>query len=192
MRGQGSEPGVPSSRLLDLLAGDLPGYRRERDDEGRVQFVPADGGLVLGVASRTERRFLGRTEIAVFETTHAASLLVGSIVELKHTGGVRRSGITAVVKQGGGAVNRFAEALAADGGLIEATLTLDFTRFEVQGGPDGARSRVELMGASHVAIALPPIRSYVRLYPDQREALVMALERVGRVASRVGPAAGEG
>jgi hypothetical protein len=41
-------------------------------------------------------------------------------------------------------------------------------------------ARVELMGASHVAIALPPMRSYVRLYDDQREALLSTLAELGR------------
>lgn len=112
-------------------------------------------------------------------------------MELRHTGGMRRSGLTAAVLQGDGRAQRVAEALGADRGLAEAALPLDFTRFEIHGESSGCWSRVELVGASHVAIALPPIRSYVRLYPDQREALVAALTEVDRVLDRIGPASTE-
>jgi hypothetical protein len=41
------------------------------------------------------------------------------------------------------------------------------------------------MGASYVTIAFPPMRSYVRLYPDQREALVATFGELERVASQL-------
>ena len=44
---------------------------------------------------------------------------------------------------------------------------------------------VELMGASYVSIAFPPMRSYIRLYPDQREALVATFGELERVASQL-------
>jgi hypothetical protein len=59
-------------------------------------------------------------------------------------------------------------------------MPLDFTKFEIHGDAAGSRVRVELMGASHVAIALPPIRSYVHLYPDQRDAMVACIEHLAR------------
>lgn len=174
-------PGPPSARLAGLIEGELAGYRLDTDDEGRVRFVPVGEGPVLEVASRIEKRFLGRTEIAVFRAPIDVSPPEEMIVALRHTGGLKRTGVTAVGMDGGESAQRVATALASDHGVAEALMPLDFTRFEVIGGPGGSRAEVELMGASHVAIALPPIRSYVHLYPDQREAMTRGLDEVRRV-----------
>lgn len=176
-----TRPGPPSSRLAGLLEAELSGYRREAGDEGRVRFVPAGAGPVVEVASRIEKRFLGRTEIAVFRAGIDVALPEESIIALRHTGGLKRTGVTAAVVEGGGGAERVAAALASDPSLEEALMPLDFTRFEVICGSTGCRIEVELMGASHVAIALPPIRSYVHLYPDQREAMTRGIEEVRRV-----------
>ena len=176
-----SRPGPPSSRLAGLVEGELSGYRRETGDEGRVRFVPVGNGPVFELASRIEKRFLGRTEIAVFRAGIDVSLPEESIVALRHTGGLKRTGVTAVVVEGGESAERVASALANDRDLVQALMPLDFTRFEVICGPAGCRAEVELMGASHVAVALPPIRSYIHLYPDQRDAMTRGLEAVRRV-----------
>jgi hypothetical protein len=62
-----------------------------------------------------------------------------------------------------------------------SALPLDFTRFAILGGASGWSAEVELVGASHVAIALPPMRSYVRLHADQRQAMVGSLTRLGEL-----------
>ena len=175
--------GPPSSRLLTLLAGDLPGHRRKSGDDGRVRFVPVDGGLTLVLSSRIEKRFLGRTEVAVFEADLGLSMPEKSAIELRHTGRLRRTGLEAVVIEGGLPARRVAGAMATDPELSQALLPLDFTRFELHGDPAGCIARVELMGASHVAIALPPIRSYVHLHRDQREAMLSGLEELRRVVA---------
>jgi hypothetical protein len=133
------------------------------------------------LASRIEKRFLGRTENAVFRARIDCSVPEPSIVALRHTGGLKRTGVTAVLVEGGESGRRVAAALANDRNLAEAVLPLDFTRFEVICDPVGCRAEVELMGASHVAIALPPMRSYIRLYPDQREAMKSGFDAVRRV-----------
>jgi hypothetical protein len=168
-------------RLAGLVEGDLSGYRRETGDDGRVRFAPLADGPVLELASRVEKRFLGRTEIAIFRAGFDISSPEESIVALKHTGGLKRTGVTAVLVEGGESGERVAAALATDPSLAESIMPLDFTRFEVICDPAGCRAEVELMGASHVAIALPPIRSYVHLYPDQREAMTRGLEEVRRI-----------
>lgn len=181
LRRRVSAPGPPSSRLAGLIEGELPGYRREKGDDGRVRFAPVADGPVLELASRVEKRFLGRTEVAVFRTGIDVSPAESSIVALKHTGGLKRTGVTAVLVEGGESGERVAAALATDPSLAECLMPLDFTRFDVFCNPAGCRAEVELMGASHVAIALPPIRSYIHLYPDQREAMTRGLMEVGRV-----------
>lgn len=181
MRRRLSSPGPPSSRLGGLVEADLSGYRRVTGDDGRVRFLPAGDGPVLEVTSRIEKRFLGRTETAVFRAGIHLSPAEESIVALSHTGGLKRTGVTASLVEGGESGERVASALASDRSLTEALMPLDFTRFEVICGPAGCRAEVELMGASQVAIAFPPIRSYVHLYPDQREAMTRGLEEVSRV-----------
>jgi hypothetical protein len=159
-----------------LLDGDLPGFHRDTGDDGRARFVPGDGRPVLLVSSRVEKRFLGRTEIAVFEADLGASMPEPSTIELRHTGGLRRSGVTAAVGQGGEVTQQLADRLSADPGLSQSLLPLDFTRFEIRSDRSSTTAQVELMGASLVAIALPPIRSYVHFYPDQREAMLKTFE----------------
>lgn len=180
-----TKPGLPSVRLVSLLEGDLPDYRRETTNNGRIRFVPTGDGLILEVASRIEKRFLGRTEIAVFESDLGSSLPEKATIELRHTGGIKRSGVTAALVEGGDAAQRIAEELASDARLADAVISLDFTRFEVHGDPTGCRARVELMGASHVAIALPPVRSYIHLYPDQLDAMTEGFAEVRRVLRSV-------
>jgi hypothetical protein len=181
-----SRPGPPSSRLVGLIEGELPGYRREMVDGGRVRFVPVGDGPVFELASRIEKRFLGRTEIAVFRAGIDLSPPGEATVALRHTGGLKRTGVTAVLVEGDEYGERVASALATDPGVAEALMPLDFTRFEVLSDPIGCRAEVELMGASLVAIALPPIRSYVHLYPDQRAAMLSGLEAVRRVVLAAG------
>jgi hypothetical protein len=54
-------------------------------------------------------------------------------------------------------------------------MTLDFTRFELVRADGQWSSTIDLMGASYVSLALPPMRSYLRLHADQRQALVETL-----------------
>ena len=172
-------PGPPSARLIALLAGDLAGWTRATGDDGGVHFVSA-GGISLDVASRIERRFLGRTEVAVFEADLGVQLPERATMKLGHSGRVKRTGLTVKAASGGGETQRIAEALASDEGLCRVLMPLDFTRFEVNGDQLGSRVTLELMGASHVAIALPPVRSYVHLHADQREAMIGSIEATRR------------
>jgi hypothetical protein len=173
--------GRPSPRLAGLIEGDLSGYRRGSGEDGRVLFLPVDDGPAFDVASRVEKRFLGRTEVAVFGVYLDVSFPEVGEIEVRHTGRLKRTGVTAAPVSGGEPTNRLASALASDGSLAEALQPLDFTRFEISLGQERCRVELELMGASHVAIALPPIRSYVHLHPDQREAMIAGVEEVDRV-----------
>jgi hypothetical protein len=166
-----------------LIEGDLSGYRRVSRDDGRVLFLPVGDGPVFDVASRVEKRFLGRTEIAVFGVDLDISFPEDGEIAMRHTGRLKRTGVTAVSVAGGDSTGRLASVLASDGSLAVALQPLDFTRFEISLHREGCRAEFELMGASHVAIALPPIRSYVHLHPDQREAMIAGVEEVERVIS---------
>jgi len=166
---------------VGLIEGDLPGYERESGEGNRVLFVPSGDGPVFDVVSRVERRFLGRTEIAVFRVDLPVSFPDEGIIEMRHTGRLKRQDVTAAPLTGGEAVERVGGALTSDRRVTSALQPLDFTRFEISLGPNGCRVDLELMGASHVAIALPPIRSYVHLHRDQREAMISGIGEVARV-----------
>jgi hypothetical protein len=173
--------GQLSSRLAGLIEGDLAGYQREVDESGRVRFVPLGDGPTFDVVSRVERRFLGRTEIAVFGVDLDVAFGDEGMIVMRHTGRLTRTGVTTLVLNGGESVQHLASALASDRHVAEALQPLDFTRFEISLGVDLCRVELELMGASHVAIALPPIRSYVHLHPDQREAMISGIEEIDQV-----------
>lgn len=170
-----AEGGLPSSRLVALLAGDLPGHRLERDARG-CRFVPLQGGPALTVTERVERRFLGRTEIAQFRMEIEDPSSAPARLQVRHTGRLKRGGVEVVVDEGDEVAEQMAASLRHNDRFSEATLTLDFTRYDVAHVDGVWKVTVELMGASHVKIALPPMRNYVRLYPDQRDALLNSFE----------------
>jgi hypothetical protein len=170
-------------RLLSLVTADLPGHRVEVAEPGGARFVPIGGGPVLWVGTRVEKRFLGRTEIAVFQTHFPNPSGVPAELEVRHTGGRTRTGVEIRGRGSGG--DYLQSALADDHGFADAALPLDFKRFDLVSDAETLTATIELMGASYVTIAFPPMRSYVRLYPDQREALVATFGELERVASQL-------
>nr|MDP9495756.1 DUF3156 family protein [Actinomycetota bacterium] len=79
------------------------------------------------------------------------------------------------VSSGDETIRRLAEKIATAESFTSAAMVLDFTRFDVDRADGEWTTTVELMGASYVSLALPPMRSYVRLHADQRQALVESL-----------------
>ncbi len=171
-----------SGRLLGLIAGDLQGHRQTGTADGLTAFVPESGvGPTLVVGQRVQKRFLGRTEIAQFRVEGLASGKGPARLSVHHTGKLRTDGIEIRVVEGSGAVAAVADSLAADTVFAAAAASLDFTRFDIALDGERFRATLELMGASFVSIALPPIRSYVRLHRDQGDALIgcaSALQRL--------------
>lgn len=153
----------------------MPGHRLELEGPGDGRFVPLQDGLVIEVTERVDRRFLGHTEIAQFRIVSAAADTGNARLSIRHTGKLSRQGVEVEVSSGDESTRRLAKGLGEDDAFTSSAMNLDFTRFEVV--RDGRRwsSTVELMGASYVSLALPPMRSYVRLHADQRQALVETL-----------------
>ena len=175
MISQDSKPRFPRSykegRLLRLLAGDLPGHWVEQASARQARFVPVNGGPVIEVTERVDRRFLGHNEIAQFKVRASTSGADSASLRIRHTGRMRRDGVK-VIAEGSESVRALATAIEGDSPFVTAVLPLDFTRFEVRPESGQWVAMVELMGASFVSLALPPMRSYIRLHPDQRAALV--------------------
>lgn len=181
----GRRPRFPRSyrqgRLLALVAGDLRGYRLDRIDAGTAFFHPVDGGPVLEVTERVEKRFLGHFETARFEVRAPARGWGEARLQARHTGRIKREGVTFDLIAGNSAAADLGRALESDAAFTAAVLPLDFTRFDVELSAGHCVATVELMGASFVSLALPPMRSYVRLHPDQRQALVASLSALANV-----------
>jgi hypothetical protein len=181
----GRRPRLPRSyregRLLALVTGDLRGYRLDRIEAGTAFFHPVDGGPVLEVTERVEKRFLGHFETARFEMRAPAPGLGEARLQARHTGRIKREGVTVLVVAGDSAAVDLARALESDAAFTAAILPLDFTRFDVELSASQCVATVELMGASFVSLALPPMRSYVRLHSDQRLALVASLSALANV-----------
>jgi hypothetical protein len=173
-------------RLLRLLAGDMPGHSMDLQRPDRARFTPTGGGPVIEVTEHVDRRLLGHSEIARFETRNPATSAEPGRMLLRHTGRWKRDGIAVVVTGGGDVAVSLARALEGDERFVAASLPLDFTRFELASVEGEWRSTVELMGASYVSVALPPMRSYVHLHPDQRRALLETLATLSDVVRRCG------
>ncbi|MCI0425547.1 MAG: DUF3156 family protein [Actinobacteria bacterium] len=172
-----------SHGLLDLVSDDLPGHVVERRTGGAMTLVPGAGGPSLHVDARVERRFLGRTEIARFTIETSAPFPEPARLGIHHTGARHRIGLEARVRQGGESTERLARVIETDDVLVSAALPLDFTHFDVTHDGASWRTTVELMGAALVAMAFPPMRSYVRLHADQREALLETFKELERLLS---------
>lgn len=166
--------------LIELVDADLPGHRLTNRRQGTAAFVPKSGGPILEVSERVERRFLGRTRIARFEATFPAKGRRDTRLQVRHTGRIRTTGVAVV---GGEDDFLLGNALESDHPFVAAVTALDFTLYQIEVREAICRASVELMGASLVSIAFPPIRSYVRLHPDQRDALIAGFEALGRVVS---------
>lgn len=164
-----------AGRLLRLLAFDMPDHRLDQESPGRGLFVPTSGGPTIEVVERVDRRFLGHTEIAQFRLVLPASRAASARLVLRHTGRLRRKGVAVEVAAGDQSTRALATVIGADQAFIKPVMALDFTRFDVARSDGEWLVTVELMGASFVSLALPPMRSYVRLHGDQRRALVDGL-----------------
>jgi hypothetical protein len=174
--------------LIAHVAADLTGCEVARGAPGTAVVTPRDGTPPFRLTVRSERRRLLHLQTLLVHvdglgvagpsdgTTTTARLV------FHHTGQVRRTGLTAVVRPVGRrrrwsgevppAVGAMWDRLLADGELERASLPLDFTHLEVAVVDGAWQATLELMGASHVRTTLPPSSRYVRLHPDQRDALL--------------------
>lgn len=87
------------------------------------------------------------------------------------------------IEAGAEMIATLAATLSSDPGFVESVRALDFTRFNIDLDGETCSATVEVMGASLVSIAFPPIRSYVRLHDDQREALLAGLTSLFRLTA---------
>ncbi|MGA7097016.1 MAG: DUF3156 family protein [Acidimicrobiia bacterium] len=191
---RGKAPRLPRSyragRLLSLLASDLPSLEMVDLGPGHARFVTKDGHLVFEVMERVDRRFLGHSEIARFLVRAPTDLDGPGRLQVRHTGSLKRVGVRVEATEGTADVDDLAARASDDDAFETAALPLDFTRFEAVVADGEWVTSIELMGATHITIALPPMRSYVRLYPDQADALLSTLAHWRRLLTSRGSVPG--
>ncbi len=192
---------IPADLIAHVTA-DLTGCEVERAAPGTAVVTPRAGTPPFRLTVRSERRRLLHLQTLLVHVDGPSSP-AGQPAKLvfHHTGQVRRTGLAASVRPAGRGrrwsgevppeVVTVRDRLLADGALEAASLTLDFTSFEVAVVDGAWRVTLELMGASHVRTTLPPSARYVRLHPDQRDALLATVAvlhaRLPGILPRVAP-----
>jgi hypothetical protein len=173
---------VPAD-LIAHVAADLTGCEVDRGAPGTAVVTPRDAIPPFRLAVRSERRRLLHLQTLLVHVDGPSSPAdEQAMLVFHHTGQVRRTGLAATVRPVGRrrrpsgevppSVAAVRDRLLSDGELEAASLTLDFTSFEVAVVDGAWRATLELMGGSHVRTTLPPSSRYVRLHPDQRDGLL--------------------
>lgn len=143
--------------------------------------MAGQGGSSFEVVERVDRRFLGHTVVAVFRLRVPGGAGAELRLSFRHGGRLKRTGVEVDAGANGEETGRLAQRLADDEAFSASALALDFTRLELTRREGEWVAEAELMGASMVTIVFPPVRSYVRLYPDQRAALLDCFEALRSV-----------
>ncbi|MDZ5602858.1 DUF3156 family protein [Pseudomonas sp. RP23018S] len=97
-------------------------------------------------------------------------------LDLRHTGALRRTGVTAVYR--GGDKARFAQVrdrLMGHAALLAALMPLDFKRLTLACRDGQWQLVLEHMGGSEVVNRMPAFRRYIQVSPPQRAHLLACL-----------------
>lgn len=167
-------------RLLGHIDRDLPDHRMEPITAHAARFTPVVTGPVLVVSERPESHPLMGVTAGEFRVDLGGPT-GDARIRLRHTGALRRSGVAGDVRRGGADAEAFLARVLGDAGFLAAVMPLDFTELTLRQDADGWHAVATLMGASEVAMRLPPTRSYVRLSADQRDALVATFTALARL-----------
>lgn len=148
----------------------------------RGRFAAADG-LFFEAQERTHSELLMHLVLTDF-VLQVPSREAGALqIELRHTGAVRRAGLTCKRRAGEAAALAALEAaLLHDQPLRTALMPLDFKRLVIGRGEAGGWTvSLEHMGASEVVNRMPSFRRYIRLDDRQRDGLLQSLSALQRI-----------
>ena len=165
-----------------MVAIDLSQHRLEMDHPHHGRFVAQGEGLPSFEAhEEVVKNFLGHITVIMWRFSVPAPSGEPGWAVIRTTGGLRRIGVEGLTREGDAAFSESLGRLVGHAGFARALQVLDFKRYELHRERTSWRTEVELIGASEVIAAMPPMRRYIRLYPDQRSALLgsfMAMEQV--------------
>ena len=166
--------------LLARLRHDLAGLEFEPDDDTRGRFRSTAMGLELIAEEHVEARFLMHIVTTRFSYPISGDGGALARMRIRHRGAWKRNGIECAVTQGAedAAVRDAAERLAADVALTAALLPLDFTELELERQTTGWVASLVHYGASEVVYQFPSTRQYVRLSPEQVQAILKTFARL--------------
>jgi len=181
--GQGKLPrSYRPGKLLQLVAVDLAQHRFEMGPPHQGRFVAQGGGLPnFEAQEEVVKNFLGHLTVILWRFSLPAPPAEPGWAVIRSSGRIRRMGIEGLTKEGDAAFSESVGRLIDHAGFARALQVLDFKRYEIHRERSSWRADVELIGASEVIAALPPMRRYIRLYPDQRSALLGSFMAMGQV-----------
>lgn len=174
--------GYRPGETLAHVRRNFGGLSFEALEPTRGRFAAADG-LCFEAQERTHSELLMHLVLTDF-VLQVPSREVGALqVELRHTGAVRRTGLTCKRRAGEAAALAALEAaLLHDQPLRTALMPLDFKRLVIGRGEAGGWTiSLEHMGASEVVNRMPSFRRYIRLDDRQRDGLLQSLSALQRI-----------
>ncbi|HEX9922665.1 MAG TPA: DUF3156 family protein [Anaerolineae bacterium] len=182
-RAFGEKPRPPRSyrpgRLLELVAREFDGFESRRLADNQIELSPIAGsGPGFTVRERVLKHFLAHTVTAEFECRLGDAPPGEGKLQLIHTGVLTRTGIRVQVKRSSETAPAIATKLTADESFVQAILPLDFQYFYLVQDEQGWHAVTGQIGAAWVHMALPPTRRYVRMGPEQVEALIATFKRL--------------
>ncbi|MDD2054241.1 DUF3156 family protein [Pseudomonas putida] len=174
--------GYRPGETLAHVRRNFGGLSFEALEPTRGRFAAADG-LFFEAQERTHSELLMHLVLTDF-VLQVPSREVGALqIELRHTGAVRRTGLTCKRRAGEAAALAALEAaLLHDQPLCTALMPLDFKRLVIERGEAGGWTvSLEHMGASEVVNRMPSFRRYIRLDDRQRDGLLQSLSALQRI-----------
>jgi hypothetical protein len=178
----GYRPGT----LLTKLRQDLARLEYEAVDEARARFRCPDLRLDFLAEERVHAQFLMHVVTTSF--LHFLPCAGGSParIRVRHRGAWTRRGLECVIAQGTEdvSVQETARRLSTDAALAAAMLPLDFTDFELERQPARWVASLVHYGASEVVYRFPATRQYVRLVPEQLQAILQTFARLSHLLSQ--------
>lgn len=107
-------------------------------------------------------------------------------LQLRHTGALRRTGVTAAYRAGDKAsFARVRQHLLGDQALLAALMPLDFKCLILECRNGRWQLALEHMGGSEVVNRMPAFRRYIQISPQQRAHLLSCLARFSESLQRI-------
>jgi len=180
--GNGRAPsGYRPGATLALVRRNLGGLGFEALEPGRGRFT-LEGGLKVEARERTQSELLMHLVLTEFELRVPTRSEGVAVIDLRHTGVIRRQGLACVRRHGNAPeLAGVIAALEGDEALRAALMPLDFKRVRIERDGDHWQVRLEHMGASEVVNRMPAFRRYIRLDDAQQAHLLNALPALARV-----------
>jgi len=155
---------------------DLGGRCVGEIDGAQAELVTPDGALSFHVREIVESQFMMHVVTLEFALRIPCAPASDGIVDVRHTGMLRRRALEFNVKRGAsGDFQPLLVRLSSSSALSKALMLLDFQRCQVSADAAGYSVRIEHYGASEVVSRMPAVRRYIRLTHIQSGALLSAL-----------------